>query len=67
MAKTLFLLLGRNIISVIGREAATAAKASAFSLQSLGMCLSFQAEKMPKHCLTRDKYFVIQGSRDSYS
>ena len=45
---------------------ATAAKASAFSLQSLVMCSSFQAEKLPKRCLTRDTYFAIRGSRDSY-
>ena len=44
-----------------------AAKASAFSLQSMGMCSSFQAEKLPNRCLTRVTYFAIQGSRDSYS
>ena len=44
-----------------------AAKAPAFSLQSLRMCSSFQAEKLPKRCLTRVIYFTIQGSRDSYS
>ena len=54
----------RNIIYVIEREAATAA---AFSLQSLGMCLSFQDEKMLKRCLTRDTYFSIWGSCNSYS
>ena len=43
------------------------AKASAFSLQSLGMCSSFRAEKLPKRCLTRVTYFAIRGSRDSYS
>ena len=59
--------MGRNTVSVIGREMATTAKASAFSLQSLMMCLSFQAEKLPKRCLTRDTYFVIRGSRDSNS
>ena len=55
--------LGRNIVSVIGRDAA---KASAFSLQSLEMCSSFQAEKLPKRCLIRVTYFAIRGSRDSY-
>ena len=35
--------MGRNTVSVIGKEAAMTAKASAFSLQSLKMCLSFQA------------------------
>ena len=59
--------MGRNTVSVIGREAATATKASAFSLQSLVMCSSFQAEKLPKRCLTRDTYFSIRESRDSYS
>ena len=57
--------MGRNIVSIIEREAATAAKASAFSLQSLGMCSSFQAEKLIKRCLTRDTYFSIRGSHDS--
>ena len=46
---------------------ATKAKASTFSLQSLGMCSSFQAEKLPKRCLTRVTYFAIRGSQDSYS
>ena len=59
--------MGRNIVSVIGSELATAAKESAFSLKSLVMCLSFQAEMLSKRCLTKDKYFFIRGSRDSYS
>ena len=59
--------MGRKTVPVIGREAAMAAKASAFSLQSLVMCLSFQDEKLPKHCLTKDTYFAIWESRDSYS
>ena len=46
---------------------ATATKVSAFSLQSLGMCSSFQAEKLPKRCLTRVTYLAIRGSWDSYS
>ena len=50
-----------------GQNAAMAAKASAFSLLSLGMCSSFHAEKLAKRCLTRGTYFIIQGSRDSYS
>ena len=44
---------------MIRREAATEAKASAFSLESLGICSSFQ-----KRCFTRDTYFTIRGSRD---
>ena len=59
--------MGRNTVSIIGSEAATAAKAFAFSLQSLVMCSSFQVEKLSKRCLTKDTYFSIQGSRDSYS
>ena len=59
--------MGRNIVLVIGKESATAAKAFVFSLQSLGMCSSFQAEKLPKRCLARDTYFAIRGSRNSYS
>ena len=59
--------MDRNTISVIGREAATTAIASAFSLQSLGMCYSVQVKNLPKHCLTRDTCLAIRGSRDSYS
>ena len=44
-----------------------AAKVSACSLQSPGMCSIFQDEKLPKRCLTRVTYFAIRGSRDSYS
>ena len=65
--------MGRITVSVIGSEAATVAKAatmakaSTFSLQSLVMCSSFQAEKPSKRCLTKDTYFYIRGSSDSYS
>ena len=59
--------MGRNIVYVIGSEAATAAKAFAFSLQSLVMCSSFQDENLSKRCLTKDTYFAIRGSRNSYS
>ena len=59
--------MGRNTVSVIEREVAMAAKASALSLQSLGMCYSFQAEKLPKRYLTRVTYFSIWGSRNSHS
>ena len=55
------------MISVIGREAATEANASAFSLESLGTSSSFQTGKLFKRCLTRETYFVIKGSRDSNS
>ena len=47
-----------------GREAATKARASALSLQSMGTCSSFQTGKLLKHCFTRSTYFTIQGSRD---
>ena len=56
--------MGRITYSVIGSEAAMMAMTFAFSLQSLVMCLSFQAEKLSKHCLTKDTYFSIRGSRD---
>ena len=67
--------MGRNTVFVIGSEAAAMAKAFAFSLQSLVMCSSFQTEKLFKlpgeklfkRCLTKDTYFSIRGSRDSYS
>ena len=50
------------MVSVIGREAATEANVSAFSLESLGMC-----GKLFKRCFTRDTYFAIRGSWDSNS
>ena len=53
------------MVSVIGREATTEAKASAFSLKSLGICSSFHTEKLLKRCFTRETYFTIRGSRDS--
>ena len=59
--------MGRNTFYVIGSEATMAAKASAFSFQSLVMCSSFQDEKQSKRCLTKDTYFSIRGSRDSFS
>ena len=40
---------------------------SAFSLESLGMCSSFQTGKLFKRCFTREMYFAIRGSRDSNS
>ena len=56
-----------NIVSVIGRDAATLAKASGFSLESLGTCSSFHVEKPAKHYLARVTYFAIRRSLDSYS
>ena len=53
--------------TVIGRDAAKAAKASTISLQSLGTCSSFHTEKLARRCLTRVTYFAIRGSLDSYS
>ena len=55
------------MVSVIGREAAMEANASAFSLESLGTCFSFQTRKLFKRCFTRETYFSIRGSRDSNS
>ena len=49
------------MVSVIGREAATEANASAFSLESLGTCSSFQTGKLFKRCFTRETYFAIWG------
>ena len=60
-------IIGRNMVLVIGREAAMEANASAFSLESLGMCSSFQTRKLFKRCFTRETYFAIRGSQDSNS
>ena len=43
------------------------AKASARSLQSLGICSSFQVARVLNFYLTREVYFSIQGSLDSNS
>ena len=59
--------MGRNMVSVIGNEAAMAAKAPTFSLQSRGTCSNFQAERAFNFCLTKEEYFVIRGSLDSNS
>ena len=59
--------MGRYIISFTGKEAATAAKASALSLRSLGTCFSFQAERVLSLCLTKEAYFAIWGFLDSNS
>ena len=50
-----------GIVSVIGREVAIEAKASALSLQSLGMCSNFQTRNLLKRCFTQDTYFTIRG------
>ena len=55
------------MVSLIGNEAATAAKASALSLQSRETCSIFQAERVFNLCLTREAYFAIRGSLDSNS
>ena len=59
--------MGRNTVSLIGNEVATAAKASTLSLQSRGTCSSFQAERVFNFCLTRDVYFANRGSLYSNS
>ena len=46
---------------------ATVAKASAFLFESLGICSSFQAKKLPNHCLTRLAYLTMCWSCISYS
>ena len=57
--------MGRYIDSLTSREAATAAKALALSLWSLGTCSRFQAERVLSFCLAREAYFAIRGSLDS--
>ena len=59
--------MGRYIVSFIGKEMATAAKASTLSLKSLGTCSSSQVERVFNFCLTREAYFAIRGSLDSNS
>ena len=59
--------MGRYIISFIGKEVATAAKASTLSLRSLGTCSRFQAERVLSLYFTKEAYFAIQGSLDSNS
>ena len=55
------------MVSFIGRDAATAARVSARSLLSLGICSSFQVVRVLNLCLTKEAYFAIRGSRDSNS
>ena len=59
--------MGRYIVSFIGIEAATAAKASTLSLLSLGTCSSFQVMRVLNFCLTREAYLAIRGSLNSNS
>ena len=59
--------MGRYIVSFIGKEAATTAKALALSLMSLGTCSSFQVVRVLNFCLIREAYFAIRGSLDSNS
>ena len=59
--------MGRYIVSFIGKEATTTAKASTLSLESLGTCSIFQAERVLNLCLTREAHFSIRGSLDSNS
>ena len=55
------------MVSVIGKEVATEANASAFSLEPLGTCSSLQSRKQFKCFFTRETYFSIRGSMDSNS
>ena len=57
--------MGRYIVSFIGKEVATATKASTLSLESLGTCSSSHVERVFNFCLTREAYFSIRGSLDS--
>ena len=59
--------MGRYIVSFIGKDAATTAKALTLSLLSLGTCSSFQVVRVLNFCLTREAYFAIRGSLDSNS
>ena len=59
--------MGRYIVSFIGKDAATTARASALSLLSLGICSSFQVVRVLNFCLTKKAYFSIGDSRDSNS
>ena len=54
-------------MSFIGKDAATAAKASAFSFESLETCSSRQAMKLPSCRLTGLTYLVMRWSLVSYS
>ena len=63
-----WLIVNRKIYSsVIGRDAATAARASARSLLLLEICSSFQVVRVLNLCLTREAYLAIRGSLDSNS
>ena len=55
------------MVSLIGKDAATTARASARSLLSLRTCSSFQIVKALNFCLTKEAYFSIRGSQDSNS
>ena len=52
---------------MVGREAATTSKASAFSFEPLGICSSFQAIKLSSRSLTRHTYLAMHWSRVLYS
>ena len=52
---------------MVGRDAATVAKAFAFSFEPLGICSSFQATELSSRILTRHTYLVMRWSRVSYS
>ena len=54
-------------VSFIGRDATTTTNASAFSFESLGMCLSFQSVKLSSHCLTKLAYLTMGWYRVLYS
>ena len=52
---------------MVGRDAATAVKASAFSFEPLRICSSFQDTNLSSGSLTRHTYLVMCWSRVSYS
>ena len=52
---------------MVGRDVAIAAKASAFSFEPLGICSSFQAEKLSSQSFTGHTYLAMRWSHVSYS
>ena len=55
------------MVSFIGKDVTMAARASARSLLSLGICSSFQVVRVLNFCLTKEAYFATRGSQDSNS
>ena len=56
-----------STVSLVGKDATIAAKASAFSFESLGICSSFQDTKLSNQSLTKHTYLLMRWSRVLYS